>query len=171
MSKRNAITTVTMPSAATDVMTARLIECRNACADATGKSVVALKDYAKAIVAKLGLDILLPKGQETAPVKSEREAYQALLKARGISNPSVYWGRVKAACAPDTGNGAKANEKTPGDQWTKDMVDTIVRRFARDDTSSKLLARLDQAIRREFQNEQWAKAHFAAADEIAKKQN
>jgi Arc/MetJ family transcription regulator len=167
--KANNVSPITL-APVVDVLTTRLIETRTACADAVGKGAVALKDYAAAILAKLGKDILLPKGQETAAVKAEREAYQAMLKDKGITNPSVYWARVKQACAPAT-EGAGKNEKVAGDAWTKDTVDTIVRRLARDDTNSKLLAILDRAVRDTFKNDQWAKAMFAAADELAKKQN
>ena len=149
----------------------KLTQARIACANAAKKDAVALKDYAKALLnsATIGAAILLPKGQETSAVKVEREAYYGLLKARDISNPSVYWARVKAACAPVSATGANPIEKKAGDAWTKETVDLIVRRFARDDTNSKLLARLDKAIREEFKNEQWAKAMFAAADVLATK--
>jgi len=148
-----------------------LTQARIAYADSAKKDAMALKDYARALLksATIGVDILLPKGQETAAVKVEREAYYSLLKARDISNPSTYWSRVKTACTPVSATGANPIEKKAGDPWTKETVDLIVRRFARDDTGSKLLAKLNRAVRAAFKDDAWAKAMFAAADELAPK--
>ena len=148
-----------------------LTQARIACANTAKKDVLALKGYARALLnsATIGADILLPKGQETPAVKVEREAYYGLLKARDISNPSVYWKRVKTACAPVSATGANPIEKKAGDPWTKETVDLIVRRFARDDTGSKHLAKLNKAVREAFKDDAWAKAMFAAANELVAK--
>jgi hypothetical protein len=171
MTNANTVILNDKPTATKVAEAPKLTQARIACANAAKKDAMALKDYAKALLnsATIGADILLPKGQETPAVKVEREAYYGLLKARGISNPSVYWGRVKTTCAPVSATDANHIEKKAGDPWTKETVDLIVRRFARDDTNSKLLERLDKAIREEFKNEQWAKAMFAAADVLATK--
>ena len=102
------MTTVT--TAAANIVSASLVQAREAAADALVRGYGATKAYASELTNEFGLGWYEKDADNAAGVATEKKAFYAALKAGGHSNPSVAWGRVvkeaKAAEADEDSDGA-----------------------------------------------------------------